>query len=119
MQLQRQNAGIRTPQQISEFWKGSAGIEFSGQSRAEIYGWTERRLVAQEYPQQGKKQRGVIRSCRSKGTGLSRPPIRRRIGGYRQTGQVKVKPSRRRRFARRYTEQDVARWPRWIGHTSG
>ena len=36
-----QNAEALSPQQISEFLKGSAGIEFAGQSRAEIYAWTD------------------------------------------------------------------------------
>jgi len=42
-----QNAEALSPQQINEFLKGSEGIQFSGQSRAEIYAWTERLLVAQ------------------------------------------------------------------------
>ena len=48
-----QNAEALSGQQISEFLKGSQGIEFTGQSRADIYGWTERMLVAQEYGRQG------------------------------------------------------------------
>ena len=74
-----QNAEALSPQQISEFLKGSAGIEFAGQSRAEIYGWTERRLVRQEYARRGKKQRGALRAYLSKMTGRSLPPITRLI----------------------------------------
>ena len=57
-----QNAEALTGQQIREFLKGSEGIEFTGQSRAEVYSWTERILVAQEYGKQGRQQRGAIRS---------------------------------------------------------
>ena len=70
-----QNAEELTPQQISGFLKGSQGIEFSGQSRAERYAWTEGMLVAQEYAQQAKKQKGAIRACLSKVTGMSLPQI--------------------------------------------
>ena len=103
-----QNAEALTGQQISEFLKGSEGIEFTGQSRAEVYGWTERMLVAQEYGKQRKKQRGAIRSYLSKVTGLSLPQITRLIRSYVRTGKVESKPFRRRRFPSKYSEQDVA-----------
>ncbi len=104
-----QNAEAVTPQQISEFLKGSAGMEFAGQSRAEIYAWTERMLVAQEYAtRQGKKQRGAIRAYLSKVTGRSLPQITRLIRKYVKTGKVEAKPCRRRRFPSKYTEPDIA-----------
>ena len=103
-----QNAEALTGQQISEFLKGSAGLEFTGQSRAEVYNWTERMLVAQEYGQKSKKQRGAIRGCLSKVTGLSLPQITRLIRSYVRTGKVEVQPFLRRRFPSKYTEQDVA-----------
>ncbi len=103
-----QNAESVTTQQISEFLKGSEGIEFCGQSRAEIYGWTERMLVAQEYATLGKKQKGAIRAYLSKVTGLSLPQVTRLIRSYVQTGAVEIKSSQRRRFPCKYTSQDVA-----------
>ena len=104
-----QNAEAVTPQQISEFLKGSAGMEFAGQSRAEIYAWTERMLVAQEYAtRQGKKQRGAIRAYLSKVTGRSLPQITRLIRQYVKTGKVEAKPCRRRRFPSKYTAPDIA-----------
>jgi hypothetical protein len=39
MQLRMQNVEELTAQQIGEFLKGSATIEFQGQNRAELYGW--------------------------------------------------------------------------------
>src|SRR5580692_8616736 len=100
MQIRIQNAEALTGQQISEFLKGSEGIEFTGQSRAEIYSWTERMLVAQEYGRQSKKQRGAIRNHLSKVTGLSLPQITRLIRSYVRTGKVETKGCRRRdRFA--------------------
>jgi transposase InsO family protein len=103
-----QNAEALSGQQISDFLKGSEGIEFTGQSRAEIYGWTERMLVAQEYGRQGKKRRGSIRNYLSKMSGLSLAQITRLIRSYVGTGRVEAKPYRRHRFPGKYTEQDVA-----------
>ncbi|MGH9663180.1 MAG: hypothetical protein ACRD9L_02000 [Bryobacteraceae bacterium] len=65
-----QNTEALTTEQIGEFLKGNSAIEFVGQSRAEIYAWTERILVAREYHRQGKKQRGVVRAYISKMTSL-------------------------------------------------
>jgi transposase InsO family protein len=102
-----QNAESLTAEQISEFLKASGGIEFAGQSRAEVYDWTERMLVQQEYSRQGRKQRGAIRAYLSKVTGRSLPQITRLVRKYVQTGSVKLKPFRRRRFPRKYREADI------------
>jgi len=103
-----QNAEALSSQQIREFLKGSEGIEFTGQSRAEVYSWTERILVAQEYGKQGKQQRGGIRNYLSKVTGLSLAQITRLIRSHVRTGKVEAQPCRRRRFPSKYTEPDVA-----------
>jgi len=102
-----QNAESLTAEQISEFLKASGGIEFAGQSRAEVYDWTERMLVQQEYTRQGRKQRGAIRAYLSKVTGRSLPQITRLVRKYVKTGRVKPKPFRRRRFPRKYHEADI------------
>jgi len=102
-----QNAEALTGQQIDEFLTGSEGIAFTGESRAAIYGWTERLLVAQEFLGQGKKQRGAIRRYASKVTGLSLPQITRLIRSYARSGTVELRTSLRRRFPGKYTERDV------------
>lgn len=107
MQIRMQNAEALTGSQIDEFLKSSEGIDFTGESRAGIYAWTERLLVAQEFALQGKKERGAIRRYASKVTGLSLPQMTRLIRSYRQTGAVELRPSLRGRFAGKYTERDV------------
>src|ERR1700689_384612 len=102
-----QNAEKLTAEQISEFLKASGGIEFTGQSRAEVYGWIGKVLIEQEYGKQGKKQRGPIRAFLSRVTGRSLAQITRLIRSYLQTGTVEAKPSRRHHFARKYTPADV------------
>ena len=103
-----QNAEALTREQIQEFLKGSKGIEFSGQKRAEVYGWVQQALVAQEYAVQGKKERGMIRAYIGKMTGLSLPQATRLIRKYRREGVVQPAPYRRRRFPVKYTIEDVA-----------
>jgi len=103
-----QNAEALTREQIQEFLKGSEGIEFSGQNRAELYGWVQQVLVAQEYAAQGKKQRGPIRAYIGKMTGLSLPQVTRLIRKYRAEGVVEAAPYRRQRFAVKYNSQDIA-----------
>ena len=66
-----QNAERLTGKQLNEFLKGSEGLEFHGQDRAELYGWVQRVLVGQEYAVQDKKQRGAIRAYLSKVAGRS------------------------------------------------
>ena len=102
------NAETINPGQISEFLKGSEGIEFTGQNRSEIYHWTEQMLVSQQYASQGKKDRGKIRTYISKVTGLSLPQITRLIRSYVRTGKVEVTAVGRRRFPSKYTGEDVA-----------
>jgi transposase InsO family protein len=103
-----QNAETLTEAQIQEFLKGSQGISFEGQSRAERYRWVQGVLVAQEYAVQGKKRRGAVRRFVSKVTGLSLPQVARLIRQYRAVGVVKEASYRRRRFARKYSSQDIA-----------
>src|SRR5713101_1251355 len=108
MHIRMRNAESLTNSQINEFLKASAGIEFSGQSRAEVYIWVEKMLVDQEYQQQGKKQRGAIRAYLSKVAGLSLPQITRLIRAQARTGKVEAKVYRRQRFAAKYTPADIA-----------
>src|SRR5437588_500802 len=103
-----QNADVLTQEQIQEFLKGSRSIEFTAQNRAEVYGFIQQVLVAQEYAMQGKKQRGAIRAYLCKVTGMSLPQMARLIRQYRQEGVVEAVAYRRRRFATKYTSRDVA-----------
>ena len=102
------NAESLTNSQINEFLRASVGIEFSGQSRAEVYIWVEKMLVDQQYQQQRRKQRGAIRAYLSKVAGLSLAQITRLIRAHARTGKVEAKVYRRQRFAVKYTPADIA-----------
>jgi len=88
--------------------EASEGVAFVGQSRAEIYAFTERVLVAQQYAAVGKKERGSVRRYLSKMTGLSLPQVARLIAKYRKSGKVEAESYRRHSFAAQYTDGDIA-----------
>ena len=108
MHLRMQYAESVTPARLQEFLDASAGIEFTGQSRSEVYAWVEKILVDQQYACQEKKQRGIIRQYLSKVSGLSLPQMTRLIRAYANTGKVVARRYRRHRFHRVYTAADVA-----------
>ena len=58
-------------EQIQEFLQSSQDIQFAGKQRSEVYAWVEGVLVAQEYAERSKKERGLIRGYMEKITGLS------------------------------------------------
>jgi transposase InsO family protein len=103
-----QNSEKLTPEQISEFLKGSAGISFTGGSRVEVYGWVQGVLIAQQFATQSKKKRGSIRAYVEKVTGLSVPQTTRLIRQYRETGVVALQSAQRLRFPRKYTDGDIS-----------
>jgi transposase InsO family protein len=107
MQIRMRNAESLSQKQINEFLKGSEGIEFAGQGRAEVYGWVQRTLVDQQYQTQGKKARGAVRAYLSKVTGLSMAQITRLIRSYAGSGLVEPKAYRRRRFTTKYQQSDI------------
>ena len=68
----------------------------------------QRVLVGREYASLGKRERGEIRAYLGKVTGLSLPQVTRLIRMCRETGTIGAKPYGRRRFAKKYTAEDVA-----------
>jgi hypothetical protein len=107
MQVDMQNAENLSPDQIREFLESSVAIEFGGGGRSEVYAWTERVLVAQEFGRQAKKERGVIRAYVKKITGRSTSQMTRLIRTYLNTGRVHEKSYQRQKFPVRYTDADI------------
>lgn len=88
--------------------EGSEELRFEADDRAELYGWVERTLVQQEYLRLGRKDKGLVRKYLAKLTGMGRAQLTRLIGQYLESGQVRVRPYRRHRFATRYGKGDIA-----------
>ena len=92
---------------IGRFVEASEEIRFASEGREQVYGWVERVLVQQEYAQQGKSARGLVRRYIEKMTGMSRSQVTRLIARYTATGRVRPTEYRRRRFPGLYTRADV------------
>jgi len=95
-------------EQIQAFLEGSGEVGFKGQNREEVYGWVNQTLRQQRYEGLKRSERGVVRRYVEKMTGLSRAQTTRLITVYLQGEEVKPRRYQRRRFARRYTREDVA-----------
>ena len=92
---------------IGRFVAASEELRVEGENRKQVYGWVEQVLVRQEYAQQGKAARGLVRRYVEKMTGMSRAQVTRLIARYTATGQVRPTIYRRRRFPGLYTRADV------------
>jgi hypothetical protein len=64
-------------------------------------------LGRQEYHQQSRHARALLRSYLAKMTGLSRARVTRLIARYRKSGSLQPAPYRRHRFPQRYTRADL------------
>jgi len=107
MRIHMENLEALTPERMTGFLSGNAGIDFTGQSRVEKYTWVQSTLVEQQYFSLGKKERGVVRALLAKVAGLSLPQITRLIRSYRQDGEIQVHVGARRRFPVKYTTEDL------------
>jgi transposase InsO family protein len=94
-------------EQIRAFLQASQEVQFAGEKRQEVYEWIGRTLQVQEYRQQNRQSRGLLRRYIEKLTGLSRAQVTRLIGRYLKSGQVQASRYRRHRFAQRYTRADI------------
>ena len=102
-----ENIQTLTAEGIRGFLDGSGEIEFTGQSQAERYAWIQTTLREQEYFALSKKHRGMVRALLSKIAGMSLPQITRLIRSYRQNGAIQPQAGSRRRFAVKYTTEDL------------
>src|SRR3974377_576143 len=85
----------------------SQEIHFLGENRQQVYSWIEMVLRQQQYRQQGRKGRGLLRRYLEKMTGLSRAQVTRLIARYQARGAVAAVSYQRHRFAQRYTRADI------------
>jgi transposase InsO family protein len=93
---------------IRRFVAASEEIQFESANRQQVYAWVEGLLVRQQYAQQAKAARGLLRRYIEKMTGLSRAQVTRLIARYGVSGRVEPTVYRRRRFPERFTRADIA-----------
>jgi transposase InsO family protein len=94
-------------EQIRAFLEASDEIGFKGRNREEVYSWVNQTLRQQVYYKLKRRSRGLVRRYLEKFTGLSRAQMTRMITRYLEGEPVKPKAYRRRRFPKRYTNQDI------------
>ena len=94
-------------EQIAAFLQACEDIRFEDQTQGQVYQWIERLLRRQQYAQQSRKARGLLRCYVAKMTGLSRAQVTRLIARYRAQSELQPVAYRRHRFAQRYTRADV------------
>ena len=66
-------------EQMEAFLGASEAMRFEGETRQQVYPWMERVLCQQQYHQQGRGARGLVRRYLAKMTGLSRAQVTRLI----------------------------------------
>jgi hypothetical protein len=66
-------------EQIRAFLEGSEEVEFAARNQSEVYQWTERILLDQEYHRLPKSGKGIVRQYIGKMTGRSRAQVARLI----------------------------------------
>ena len=94
-------------EEIRALMAASESLGFEGTKREEVYEWVRQTLVMQEYHKARRSERGQLREYIGKMTGLSRAQVTRLIKQYLETGEVKARAGKRRRFARQYTREDI------------
>ncbi len=92
---------------MREFLSASNNLSFAGTGRQQIYGLVEGVLRAQKYLGLAKKDKGIVRRYLVKISGLSVAQITRLIARWRERGVIQPRVSRRHRFPRRYTNDDI------------
>jgi transposase InsO family protein len=95
-------------EQMQAFMEGSGEVGFKGEKKEEVYAWVNQTLRQQRYEGLKRSERGIVKRYVEKMTGLSRAQVTRLITMYLGGEEVKPRSYRRRRFAPRYTREDIA-----------
>lgn len=102
-----QRAEDLTLDEMRRFLEGSEKIEFAVDGKAEMYNWIGKLLQARDYERLGKAERGLVKRFLEKLSGRSRAQLTRLVERWRREGRLEPRTGRRRRFARRYTAEDI------------
>lgn len=94
-------------EQMQAFLEGSEEIRFEASGQADLYEWVCLTLRQQGYRGLPKPGKGLVKRYIRKMTGLGRAQVTRLVSQYVETGEVKPKPGRRRRFSLHYTKADI------------
>ena len=88
--IRMDNADKLRLQAIGWFIAASEEVQFEAEDRQQLYGWVERLLVEQQFAQQGKAARGLLRCTIECMIGRSRAQVKHLVARYTDTGRVQV-----------------------------
>ncbi len=108
MRITMQKVERLTLEQMREFLAASQELVFAPSRCGEVYNLVERTLGQQQHLGLPKKDKGVVRRYLTKLSGRSLGQSTRLIRKYRQSGVVRLREPRRRRFPVRYRASDIA-----------
>ena len=108
MTIHMENWERLTLEQMEVFVENNRKVHFKARVQEEAYRIIEAVLKDQAYRRLSKGQKGIVRRYLAKITGLSRAQVTRLIGRWRRDKQLRAQRVPRRRFARRYTAEDIA-----------
>ena len=108
MNITMQNLERLSLAEMQEFVAGNRKVRLSAETREETYWLVEATLQSQQYRKLAKGQKGIVRRFLVKVTGLSRAQMTRLVGCWMKQRCIPRKRAvQRRRFARRYTVEDI------------
>src|SRR3989338_2016537 len=94
--------------QIQAFTKVAKTIQFQGASKKEKYAWIEEVLRRFRYRMLRKKEKSILKEYLLQMTGYRHAQIKRLIRRQRK-GKILLLSTRRHRFPKRFTAEDIAR----------
>lgn len=95
--------------QIKEFVKVAKSIQFQGISRKEKYEWLEDVLLRFRYFVLRKKEKSILKKYIMQMTGFSDAQLTRLTAKKKKFGKILADTTKRHRFTKIYTPEDVAR----------
>lgn len=95
--------------QIKEFLKGSQHIEFKAKSQEEKYQWIGEKLIRCRYFPARKRDKSIIKEYLMRMTGYSDAQMTRLIAKQKKYGKIFVDTTKRHKFPKKYTAEDIAR----------
>jgi hypothetical protein len=108
MTIRMENLERLTLIEMEEFVSSHRHLRCAAVEKEAAYGFMERVLRMQQYRRLSKSQKGVVRRFLGKISGLSRAQVTRLIQRWMERRRIERKPTRRPKFPRRYTADDIA-----------
>lgn len=99
---------LKGPDDVRAFLEGTQAVLFEVcAAKSERYKWVQKELIRWRYLSLSRVDKGLIIQYLGKVTGYSRQQLTRLIKQYKETGQIKHRPSRSQCFQTKYMREDI------------